>query len=50
MKYYNEEIKDIFKELNTSKEGLTSVEAKNRQEKNGKNKLEEKNLLHFFKN
>ena len=48
MKYYNEEIKDIFKELNTSKEGLTSVEAKNRQEKNGKNKLEEKKSTSFF--
>ena len=48
MKYYNEEIKDIFQELNTSKEGLTSIEAKNRQEKNGKNKLEEKKSTSFF--
>ncbi len=40
-KYYLEETKDVLKGLNTSENGLSSSEASNRLEKNGKNKLKE---------
>lgn len=35
-------IEDIYKKLNTSSEGLSNIEIKKRQEKYGKNELEEK--------
>ena len=37
--FYNEELKDIYKELDTSVYGLSSVEAKKRMQKYGKNEL-----------
>ena len=41
MKFYNQEIKDVLKELKTNVEGLSKKEAENRLEKYGYNKLEE---------
>ena len=41
MKHYIEEIDSVFKEVSSSKEGLSSQEALSRLEKNGKNKLAE---------
>jgi len=40
--YYQRQIKDIYDELNTSPDGLSSEEAKKRLEKYGPNKLQEK--------
>ncbi len=40
--YYKNEVKDIFKKLNTSETGLKESEIKTRLNKYGKNKLEEK--------
>ena len=40
-KYYLEEVKDVFKQFDTSEKGLTQAEASSRLEKNGKNKLKE---------
>ena len=40
-KYYLEETSEVLKQLNTTENGLTSVEAAARLEKNGKNKLKE---------
>jgi Ca2+-transporting ATPase len=42
MLYYDEEIKDIYKELNTSEKGLTTSEAEKRLAKYGPNQLKEK--------
>ncbi|MBW2985019.1 calcium-translocating P-type ATPase, SERCA-type, partial [Candidatus Woesearchaeota archaeon] len=42
MLYHNEEIKGVFKELNTSEKGLTTKEAEKRVEKYGLNELKEK--------
>ena len=41
MQYYTQEVDEVLKEVQSSKEGLTSEEAKKRIEKNGKNKLDE---------
>ena len=43
--YYNKEIKDIYKELNSSKDGLNNEDVKKRLLEFGKNKLVEKNNL-----
>ena len=51
MKEYLNSFEEVIKENNTSKNGLSSEEAKARLEKNGKNKLEEgkkESLLHRF--
>ena len=41
MKFYDQEIKNVLKELDSTTEGLSNEEAKNRLEKYGYNKLEE---------
>ncbi len=41
MKYYLESVESVLNELNTTENGLTSVEAETRLEKYGKNKLAE---------
>ena len=41
MKYYNNEVEDILKELKTNELGLSQKEASKRLEKYGKNKLDE---------
>ena len=41
VKMYNKNILDVYKELNTTDDGLSSSEAKARLEKNGLNKLKE---------
>jgi Ca2+-transporting ATPase len=40
--YYNQEIKEVFKELNSSMSGLSEEEAKKRLEKYGPNEIKEK--------
>ncbi len=40
MKFYLEQVEDVLKEVNSSIQGLSSQEAKKRQEENGKNILE----------
>ncbi|MBQ9072054.1 MAG: HAD-IC family P-type ATPase [Bacilli bacterium] len=47
--FYNKEIKDIEKELETSIDGLTSKQAKKRLEKYGKNSLPKKKKDSVFK-
>ena len=50
--FYTSEVEEVIKELGTSEAGLTSEEAKDRLEKNGKNALEEAAkrpmILRFF--
>ena len=41
MNFYNKDIKTLYKELETSKDGLSSKDATNRLEKFGANKIEE---------
>ncbi len=41
MKFYLEDLKDVFNNLNSSENGLSENEAKKRLEQNGKNKLDE---------
>ena len=41
MKYYNEDIKEVYQNLNTSENGLTNDEVKNRIQQYGLNILEE---------
>ena len=41
MREYLQVINDVFKGLKTGEEGLTSADARERLEKNGKNKLNE---------
>ena len=51
MKYYLSEIKDVLSEVGSTEKGLTSKEANERLEKNGKNKLAEakgKSLVRRF--
>ncbi len=51
MKFYVNSVEEAYKELQTSEAGLTSDEAAQRLEKNGKNKLAEakkESLLHMF--
>lgn len=47
--YYNKEIKEVEKELNTSKTGLNTIEAKARIEKYGKNIIPKKQNNGVFK-
>ena len=47
--FYNKEIKDVEKELQTSIDGLTSKQAKKRLEKFGKNSLPKKKKDSVFK-
>lgn len=49
MAFYNKDINQIFKELDTSKEGLSSAKAKINLEKFGENKLEKQKKAGFFK-
>ena len=49
MKAYAEKIEDIFKKLNTSKDGLTDEEALKRLVLNGKNILNKKKKTSIFK-
>ena len=48
MREYLQVINDVFKGLKTGEEGLTSADARERLEKNGKNKLNEQKC--FFIN
>ena len=48
MKSYLEETEDVFKEVNSSKKGLSSSEAEKRLEENGKNKLNEAKKATIF--
>ncbi|MBP1571898.1 MAG: ATPase, partial [Oscillospiraceae bacterium] len=41
MKFYDQQLSDVFKALNSSEDGLTSNEAQQVLEKNGPNKLAE---------
>lgn len=41
-KYYNKKLEELYKELNTSINGLTEEEAHIRLEKYGENKLKER--------
>ncbi|MBD3354696.1 calcium-translocating P-type ATPase, SERCA-type [Candidatus Woesearchaeota archaeon] len=47
--YYDKEIKEVLKELDTEEEGLSSSEAKKRLEKYGRNKLKEEKGISGFK-
>ena len=49
MKYYLEEIDEVFREVNSKEDGLKEEEAKKRLEENGKNKLEEAKRDGIFK-
>ncbi|HIR74788.1 TPA: hypothetical protein IAB95_04750, partial [Candidatus Ventrenecus avicola] len=42
MKYYLENVKDVFKEVKSSEEGLSKKEAKKRLEVNGENIIQGK--------
>ena len=39
MKYYTKEVEDVLKELKTSEDGLTELEASKRLTENGRNEL-----------
>ena len=41
MKFYLEQVEDVFREVGSAKDGLSATEAAQRLEKNGKNKLDE---------
>ena len=41
MKYYLQEIAEVFKNISSGENGLSSAEAEKRLEANGKNKLDE---------
>ncbi|MBI2499699.1 calcium-translocating P-type ATPase, PMCA-type [Candidatus Woesearchaeota archaeon] len=47
--YYQKEIKEVLSELNSSKNGLTEIEARKRLEKYGKNVLEKKHEIRKLK-
>ncbi len=49
MKFYLEQIKDVFSHVNSSENGLTSAEAEKRLAANGKNKLAEGKKKTMFK-
>ena len=49
MEYYGSGIKEVLKELNTTENGLSNEEAKNRLEKYGLNRLKEEKGLSPFK-
>lgn len=46
--FYNQSKSKIFEELKTSDKGLSSMEAKNRLEKNGKNRFKQAKKKNFF--
>ena len=48
MKYYLESVDTVFKDVGSSESGLTSSQANERQEKNGKNKLKEGKKVSIF--
>lgn len=49
MAFYNEEIEKIFKDINTSNNGISSESVSDRQTKYGSNVLEKQKHLGFFK-
>lgn len=49
MAFYNKDLNQIFKELNSSKNGLTSVQAEQNIIKFGDNKLDKQKKISFFK-
>ena len=49
MKYYLQEVKEVFQEVNSSEEGLSHDEAKKRIKQNGKNKIAEEKKDGIFK-
>ncbi len=48
MKYYLHEVSDVFAEVKSSENGLTSAEAQKRLQENGKNKLAEAKKVSMF--
>ncbi len=48
MKYYLHEVQEVFAEVNSSEQGLTSAEAEKRLQTNGKNKLAEAKKVSTF--
>ena len=48
MKYYLHEVADVFAEVKSSEQGLTSAEAEKRLQENGKNKLAEAKKVSMF--
>ena len=48
MKYYLHEVSDVFAEVKSSENGLTSAEAEKRLQENGKNKLAEAKKVSMF--
>ena len=50
MKSYLKEISDVFKEVNSSENGLSTSDARKRLEKNGPNKLNEAKKATLFQN
>ncbi len=48
MKYYLHEVADVFAEVKSSEQGLTSAEAQKRLQENGKNKLAEAKKVSMF--
>ena len=49
MHYYNKDVEDIFKELDTDRDGISTNEANSRLNKFGRNILEEKKGTSPFK-
>ena len=47
--YYQKEVKEVLRELNSSEKGLTEIEAKKRLEKYGKNVLQRKHKISKLK-
>ena len=47
--YETKEIDEVLRELNTSKDGLSSTEAQKRLEENGRNEIKEKKKKSWFK-
>ncbi len=48
MKYYLHEVNEVFEEVKSSEQGLTSAEAEKRLQENGKNKLAEAKKVSMF--
>ena len=49
MKYYLQEIGEVFKNIKSTENGLSSAKAEKRLQENGKNKLKEGDLDRFSK-
>ena len=49
MDYYNKDIKQVFKDLSSSIEGLSKEEVFKRRKENGLNEITEKNKITPFK-